>query len=184
MFKQVAGNLSFLPLPFIIPHYFPPFLSPSLRQLCAELVPRRETDIIQMGFCLKSLPLQWQDHLISYSMCLSKGLSQSQIHLVEFFHAHSVVHRRQFIKHLNVFPCLKINEFSLETWHSGFSVSSAGEWPQVCAQVLILWDGTCLLQASPARVSTLWWDAMEWGSWRNTEGKGGMVRRTDLECQG
>lgn len=73
---------------------------------------------------------------------------------------------RQFIKHLNVFPCLKINEFSLETWHSGFSVSSAGEWPQVCAQVLILWDGTCLLQASPARISALWWDTMEWGSWR------------------
>ena len=80
------------------------------------------------------------------------------------------------------FPYLKIREFSLETWHSGFSVSSAGEWPHVCSSADSLrWDVPSSGITSQSINSMMGYNRV---GLLKVQGKCGMVRRTDLECQG
>lgn len=85
-------DLSFSPTSFHYSSLFPSLpVSIAQAAVCQlQLVPRRESRHHPDGFLPSRVSLQWQDHLISYSMCLSKDYPKSQIHLVEFFHAHSV----------------------------------------------------------------------------------------------
>ena len=97
----------FLPLPFILPHWFPPslllpFPQAAVCSVSASLENRRHPD----GFLPSGVSHSSGKTSSSATLCMSKGPSQSQIQLAESFML-IVLPGRQFIKRLNVFPTFK-----------------------------------------------------------------------------
>lgn len=121
----------------------PPFFSPFLRQLCAEFVPCLENRHHPDGFLPSGVSHSSGKTTSSATLCLSKGPSQSQIHLAESFMLIALPWK-QFIKHLNVFPTFKnqgIFPRNLAFWLLCICLQVSG--PRCVLEFLILSEMGC-----------------------------------------